>query len=153
MSKRIVAILLVLVMAVCALPVCAFADSGGTASVTSVNLVLPSVTEITIRNPNNYNDKVVIYVDTDYVGFQFINTGSKVKACQAYTLACGSDPKGIDGIWGQNSETALRGAQQTMYNYGYTAVSSDGVCGPNTWRGFYGYCNGVPGSVRSAVFS
>ena len=35
----------------------------------------------------------------------------------------------------------------------YTVITSDGVCGPNTWRGFYSYCGGVPASVRNAVFN
>ena len=137
-------------MAISMTSISAFADNDGLATHASPTLI--AVKTIRITSPDNPDNYITITVNSDYIGFNNITTGLKVRACQAYTKACGADPGVIDGIWGQNSETALRQAQQTMHDYGYSVVTSDGVCGPNTWRGFYSYCNGVPGSVRSAVW-
>ena len=149
MKRKLVSFLLVLVMAISVTSISAFADNDGISTHASPTLI--AVDSFRIYSPDG-SSYITINVLNDYIGFNNITTGLKVRACQGYTKACGSDPGTIDGIWGQNSETALRGAQQTMHDYGYSVVTSDGVCGPNTWRGFYSYCNGVPGSVKSAVW-
>ncbi len=149
MKRKLLSFLLVLVMAISVTSISAFADNDGLSTHASPTLM--AVNSFRIYSPDS-SAYITIDVLYDYIGFNYITTGLKVKACQGYTRACGANPGTIDGIWGQNSETALRVAQQAMHDYGYTAVTSDGVCGPNTWRGFYSYCGGVPGSVRSAVF-
>lgn len=93
----------------------------------------------------------------EYVGYNHITVGDEVKVCQAYTKATGYNPNGIDGIWGNNSESALRGAQTFMHDYGYTPVTSDGVCGKLTWHGFYsyhydtGYIDKIPYAVKAPL--
>ena len=150
MKRKLVVFLLVLAMAISVASVSAFADNDGISAHASPTLT--TINSFRIYSPYS-STYITINVTEDYIGFNHISTGSKVKACQGDTKACGADPGTIDGIWGQNSETALRAAQQTMHDYGYTVITSDGVCGPNTWRGFYSYCGGVPASVRNAVFN
>lgn len=152
--KKIVALLLVFVLAFSTM---AFSASAAYDSADEVmpriSRILPTVSKITVSNGVS---TIVVTVATDYVGFRYSPTRDVVKVCQAYTKTCGGNPGSIDGLWGQNSESALRVAQATLYNYGYNSGSneivSDGECGPKTWRGFYGYNNGVPGSVVTDVF-
>ena len=150
MKKKLVAFLLMLVLAISVTSLNALADNDGLSSYASPTLI--PISSFKIVSPDNPDNYVTINVSSDYVGFNGITTGLKVRACQSYTDICGGNSGGVDGIWGINSETGLRQAQQVLHDYGYTAVTSDGVCGPNTWRGFYSYCNGVPGSVQSDVW-
>lgn len=152
--KRIIAFLLVFVLTISTMAVSASAAYNPGSDVMPLSSrTLPYISKITVSNGTS---TVVVWVASDYVGFRYSPTRDIVRVCQAYTKACGSNPGDIDGLWGQLSETALRGAQTTLYNYGYNsgsnAVVSDGECGPKTWRGFYGYNNGVPGSVVDDVF-
>lgn len=88
----------------------------------------------------------------DYVGYNNYTQGNVVKVCQAYCKGIDCDPDGIDGIWGNKSDTALRAAQGKMNNMGYS-LQVDGVCGIATWRAFYGYTGSSnqspPASIRS----
>lgn len=156
MRKGYISILLILTLAVCMFVLPASAYNVSPSNQTNSRETLPSISRIVIISPYNSQYSLTInvaapYLPIDYVGYNHITTGPKVKACQGYSAACGCSPGTIDGIWGPNSDQALRDAQDVL-NGVYPAVTSDGVCGPNTWRGFYGYCGGVPYSVRCAVW-
>ena len=59
-----------------------------------------------------------------------IKKGSKgqvVKNGQALLLAHGNDPKGLDGDFGPNTETATKAFQKAK------SLSEDGIIGQNTW--------------------
>lgn len=53
--------------------------------------------------------------------------GQIVKNAQALLLAHGNDPKGIDGIFGANTEAATRAFQTAE------GIQVDGIVGPVTW--------------------
>lgn len=153
--KKIVAFLLLAIFAIStmAFPASA-AYNPNDEFVPLARRTLPNISVITVSDGNT---SIRVNFNSDYVGWRYSPTRNVVKVCQAYTKASGSDPGGIDGYWGPNSEAALRGAQTTLYNYGYNSgnneIVSDGECGPRTWRGFYGYNNGVPGTVVDWVFN
>lgn len=125
MKKKFIAILLVLVMAVCAFPVCAFAD----ANYYSV--------DFTGSSGKYYS---VVYSDqSKWVGWRFATDGKPVSMVQAYLYMDGqlSSRDDIDSFFGPNTETAIRGYQ---YNHGMT---EDGVVGTDTWRNMAYYSYGT----------
>ncbi|MGI9023026.1 MAG: M64 family metallopeptidase [Acidimicrobiales bacterium] len=54
-------------------------------------------------------------------------TGQAVRNLHGLLLAHGHDPRGIDGIFGPNTEAAVRASQRKP------AIAVDGVVGPQTW--------------------
>lgn len=148
MKKRIAMFLFAVAM-VCTMivPCFASAGTGNTAESMRLTLLNPTYIRFTGSSGTDYS----VTVAEDVVGYNHITTGDTVKVCQAYCKITDSDPGTIDGIWGNNSETALRGAQSTMHDYGYSQVTSDGVCGPLTWRGFYSYHNGAPAKLKTLL--
>lgn len=79
-----------------------------------------------------------------YIGFNNQTVGPEVKVCQAFARAITGRSIAIDGIWGQQSDTALRAAQYIM------GVTADGICGPSTWYAFKAYF-GITGQVPPPV--
>lgn len=116
MKKRLVAMLLVLVMAVCAFPVYAFAAAG----YNSVEFTGSSGTYYYVSYSNT----------ATWVGWRYKTDGKPVSMVQAYLYMDGqlSSRNDIDSYFGNVTETAIRGYQ---YNHG---MSQDGVVGTNTWR-------------------
>lgn len=87
-----------------------------------------------------------VYFSRDVVGYNHLTVGEKVKVCQAYSRVTSGRYIVIDGIWGNQSDSALRSAQ------GIIGVTSDGVCGYNTWNAFnyyYGYV--TPNAVKDLL--
>jgi peptidoglycan hydrolase-like protein with peptidoglycan-binding domain len=54
--------------------------------------------------------------------------GDAVKQLQEALYSLGFDPKGIDGIFGANTESALKGFQRAV------GITADGICGEVTWN-------------------
>ncbi len=125
MKKRLVAMLLALVMAVCVFPVCAFADAN------------EYRVEFTASSGKRY---YVAYTNqSTWVGWRFATSGDPVEMAQAYLYMDGqlSSRDDIDSLFGPNTETAIRGYQ---YNHGMT---EDGVVGTDTWRNMAYYSYGT----------
>lgn len=53
--------------------------------------------------------------------------GASVKSLQQLLTAKGYDTKGADGIFGANTQSALRAYQKAM------GLTADGICGQNSW--------------------
>jgi peptidoglycan hydrolase-like protein with peptidoglycan-binding domain len=62
----------------------------------------------------------------------FGSTGSSVSALQSNLLRAGFDPKGVDGKFGKNTLSALKGYQQAN-----GLESKSGIAGPQTWGSFF----------------
>lgn len=140
MKKRIISLLCAVLMltAVC---VPAFAAERTQAPAVSTYATVPAKDSISFTGRSGTQYYVNFLVDKVGYNCQF-TTGDKVKVCQAYCYITGCNPGDIDGIWGQHSDIALRAAQ-TKLSQKYPVVTSDGVCGINTWRGFWGYHGGT----------
>lgn len=149
-NKSLISTLLLLALVACVFTLPILAYNENPSKQTSSREVLPNISSFRIYSPNNSQYYLTINVNSDYVGYNHITTGLKVKAVQGYSAACGFYTGAYDGIWGSNSDQSLRNAQNLLHGI-YPAVTSDGVCGPNTWKGFWGYC-GVPNLVRHAVY-
>lgn len=152
MNKKITVLILVTVIVFSlATPILAdFDESGGHLRIKPYRN--PSKIKFTGNSGTSYE----VIVASGIVGYNHITVGNKVKVCQAYTQITGANPGAIDGIWGNQSESALRTAQTTMHDYGYTLVTSDGVCGQYTWRGFFSYhyvsiFNPIPSSLKNLL--
>lgn len=125
MKKRLVAMLLVLVMAVCAFPVCAFAETS------KIPAPKSSGTPYTFRDANGNN--YTIYTITDCV-----TTGSKGKAVRLvqslmnqfyyHTANTNYYVGSIDGDFGPNTFHAVTTFQANM---GLSPI--DGIVGGGTW--------------------
>ena len=123
MKKKLVAVFLGLVMAVCIFPVSAFADAG----YSSVSFTGVSGTYYYVSYSNT----------ATWVGWRYATSGNPVKMVQAYLYMDGQlgGREEIDSYFGNKTETAIRGYQ---YNHG---MSQDGVVGTDTWRdmAYYSY--------------
>jgi peptidoglycan hydrolase-like protein with peptidoglycan-binding domain len=49
----------------------------------------------------------------------------------------GYDPKGIDGIWGKNTEAAVKKFQRENTDTDGKKLVVDGYVGPKTWGALY----------------
>lgn len=137
MKKKMIVLVLAMVMAFSlAVPSFAASTPADDASVQPL-----SINGVTIKFTGASGTVYDVDTESDVVGYNHITTGKQVKVCQAYTKITGGNPGTIDGIWGNNSESALRTAQSFLYNKGYTFLAIDGVCGVYTWRSFYYYHN------------
>lgn len=128
MKKKIIAMFLVLVMAVCIFPVSAFADDS--------NFDEVGFYGTKSGRPGTYYYSY--FTNKSYwVGWNFSTSGNSVKMVQAYLYMDGqfNSLSAIDGFFGNNTETAIRGYQ---YNHN---LSQDGVVGTSSWRdmGYYRY--------------
>lgn len=120
----VLSLLLVIVLLTAAVPVLA---------VDSFDYEYRSTTTYELNFKGVSGNSYLVDFETDYIGFNHTTTGPKVKACQAFIRVVSGTPIAIDGIWGQQSDTALRAAQGAM------GVTADGICGPNTWYAFRTY--------------
>lgn len=135
MKKKLISLLCaVLVLATVCVP--AFAASNDQASVASTNATLPGITYLSFYGSSG--TYYYVNFNNDIVGYNHLTNGRPVMVCQAYSKATGGNPGAIDGIWGNNSDTALRAAQGRLRTV-YSQITVDGVCGPNTWKAFAGY--------------
>lgn len=146
--KKAIAVLFVFVLVIAISVPCFAVNDIAPKSVSYVTLPSISIIEFYGASGHEYS----INVNTDYVGFNRITTGDPVSLCQAYTLITGGGltDDDVDGIWGVKSDTALRTAQGILGNV-YSVVAADGVCGPNTWKAFYGYNGGTPQSLKNLL--
>lgn len=129
MKKRIVALLLVLTMVVCAFPISAFA------AVTENSVGMYGTRD---KPASGYNTSsnwyYSYYTNTAYwVGWRFKTAGKPVYMVQAYLFADGefNSLSDIDGYFGNNTETQIRAYQ---YKYRNDGLSDDGVVGGDTWK-------------------
>lgn len=120
-TKKLLAMLLVLVMAICVFPASAFAD----------------IDDITFQGSSGSLYHVAVADESYWVGWRFLTSGNPVRMAQAYLYMDGqyNSREEIDGFFGNKTETAIRGYQ---YNHG---LSQDGVVGENTWRNMYASYN------------
>ena len=129
MKKRIVALLLVLTMVVCAFPISAFAP------VTENSVGMYGTRDKpTSGNNTSSNWYYSYYTNTAYwVGWHFKTAGKPVYMVQAYLVADGefNSLSDIDGYFGNNTETQIRAYQ---YKYRNDGLSDDGVVGGDTWK-------------------
>jgi hypothetical protein len=58
--------------------------------------------------------------------------GDDVRTVQTALLAAGFDPKGIDGLYGKNTEKAVKAYQKAK------GLKVDGIVGPKTWTSLIG---------------
>lgn len=143
MKKRIIAMLLVLVMAICAFPASAFADydQGPTAS----PMTAASSKEFYDRFGNSY------YVDTStlvstthnssYTGYVIVIQ----EVLYRYYLRTGNsnyNPQGVDGVFGNNTKLAVVSFQVAMLGEN----EADGVVGPKTWNKIHYVWQSILGS-------
>lgn len=71
------------------------------------------------------------YIDSTYVGYNYITNGLPVSALQYLLTWYGYDVGVIDGIFGPKTHSALLNYQRN------NGLSVDAICGPNTWRSFF----------------
>ena len=126
MKKRIVALLLVLTMVVCAFPISAFA------AVTENSVGMYGTRDKpTSGNNTSSNWYYSYYTNTAYwVGWHFKTAGKPVYMVQAYLFADGefNSLLDIDGYFGNNTETQIR-----AYQYKYTVSKvTTAVCKDKT---------------------
>ena len=129
MKKRIVALLLVLTLVVCAFPISAFA----TATTRAVGMFGTRDKPANGSNSDT-NWYYSYYTNTAYwVGWRYSTAGKPVYMIQAYLFADGefSALSDIDGYFGNNTETKIRAYQ---YKYRNDGLSEDGVAGGDTWK-------------------
>lgn len=130
MKKRIIAVILVLAMAICAFPVSAFADnaSGQTAS----PMTAASIMNFYDHNGNRYPVETSTIVSTttnsSYTGYVIV-IQEVLYRYYLYTGTNNYNPKGVDGIFGNNTRLALVSFQVDTMG----ANQADGVVGPKTW--------------------
>lgn len=132
MKKRLVATLLILVMIVCALPVCAFADYAQNQSPSAVTAISIPAQTLWFKDcngiPYEVNSGTVISQGSSHVGYilviqevlqrLYINTGNT-----------NFNPNGVDGVFGNGTRLAV-----VCFQVAYiSANDADGVVGPTTW--------------------
>ena len=146
MKKKIVAMLLVMVIAVCMLPTYAFADfeGQGTATTMSANFTYTFY---------DWDEHVYIDVPSTVVCSRTYNRVSPyTKAAQCALYAISEDwmndsmnPGYPDGIYGDNTYNAVYNYQYNKYMNGALDVGYvDGDTGPMTWPFLYGDYHVVP---------
>lgn len=146
--KKAIAVLFVFVLVIAISVPCFAVNDIAPKSVSYATL--PSISKIEFKGASGHNYS--INVNTDYVGFNRITTGDPVSLCQAYIVITGGGLAGneVDGIWGVKSDATLRTAQGILGD-SYSEITADGVCGPNTWKAFYGYNGGIPQSLKNLL--
>lgn len=132
MKKKVVAILLVLVMAVCAFPVSAFADHDQyQASVTTAAVSKPAQTlRFKDCNGNTYkvDSSTVISQGSSHVGYILV-IQEVLQRLYWHTGNTNYNPNGVDGIFGNGTRLAV-----VCFQVAYiSANDADGVVGPTTW--------------------
>lgn len=135
MKRKIIAILLVLTMAVCAFPMSAFAASESAVTYSAkvnygwfgANEYFFNILGTIYRIPHGtvcsqtYNNTVYNYVyPVQYILSDFAD----------YYSNNGYNPYGIDGIFGGNTRNAV------MYYQGRKGLQTDGDVGDQTWTSF-----------------
>ena len=76
----------------------------------------------------------------DYSNYPILkkgSTGQYVKILQQLLLDKGYDPKGIDGIFGNNTLTAVKNFQKNNYDVNGKKLVVDGCVGQKTWGSLY----------------
>lgn len=129
MKKRLVALLLVLTLVVCAFPISAFA-----AATTRAVGMFGTRDKPANGSNSDTNWYYSYYTNTAYwVGWRYSTAGKPVYMIQAYLFADGefSTLLDIDGYFGNNTETKIRAYQ---YKYRNDGLSEDGVAGGDTWK-------------------
>lgn len=141
-TKRLVSIVLCLLM-IAAIGVPAFAVvPGGGAAQPNSPVPLAGYDYISCYSTNHVYYYVVPTSTTYYVGWGYTNGRKTVRLCQAFCKASGYDPQGgLDGWFGDYTETAIKGAQN-CYN-----LEPDGFCGRDTWSAMYGGTGCAVGSL------
>lgn len=131
MKKRIVAILLVLAMAVCAFPVCAFADNPQVQSATTATLSIPAQT-LRFKDCNGDIYRVesgtLVSQGSSHVGYILV-IQEVLHRLYLHTGNNNFNPNGVDGIFGNGTRSAV-----VCFQVAYiSANDADGVVGPTTW--------------------
>lgn len=147
MKKRIIAVILVLAMAICAFPASAFADNA-------------SVSPMTVAERKEFYDRLgnSYYVETSTVVSTTTNssyTGYVIviqEVLYRYSLRTGNanfDPQGVDGIFGNNTRLALVSFQVATMG----ESEADGVVGPKTWAKLHDIWKNTLGSPNLVYLS
>ena len=87
------------------------------------------------ESPNS-NEKPKV----DYSNYPILKKGNKgeyVRILQTLLVAKGYDPKGIDGIWGKNTNSAVLKFQRENTDINGKRLAVDGCVGPLTWGALY----------------
>ena len=137
MKKRIVALLLVLVMAVCAFPVCAFADNPQAQPATTAAVSKPAQ-DLWFKDHNGndyyvYSGRIISTTqNTSWTGYILVIQNVLYELYKEFS----NDnfyPGRVDGIFGQNTKSAV-----VCFQVAYiSANDADGVVGPTTWWYLY----------------
>lgn len=137
MKKRIVAILLVLAMAVCAFPVCAFADNPQVQSATTAAVSKPAQ-DLWFKDHNGadyyvYSGTIISTTqNTSYKGYILVIQDVLYELSKELPNV-NFNPQGVDGIFGQNTRSAV-----VCFQVAYIGANeADGVVGPTTWWYLY----------------
>ena len=155
MKKRFISILLVLALAVCALPVPAMADYSGneltntTEETVSYSAYRPTVQQIVTqgRSLALYS----VYCENEYVGNGYSATTKAVSLCQAFCIVTNGYQITVDGDWGPNTRKELITAQTKLDTCGeHGSITADGICGAKTWNAFYWHTGGGSTTVTSS---
>lgn len=131
MKKRIIAVLLVLTMAICAFPASAFADN---ASISPMSVT--STINFKDHNGKSYPVETSTIVSTttnsSYTGYVIVIQ----EVLYRYYLRTGNsnfNPQGVDGSFGTKTRLAVVSFQVATLG----ANEADGVVGPKTWEALY----------------
>ena len=131
MKKRLIAVLLVLTMAICAFPASAFADN---ASISPMSVTEELEFLDHYKNPYTVESSTIVSTTTNssYTGYVIVIQ----EVLYRYYLRTGNtnfNPQGVDGVFGNNTRLAVVSFQVAKLG----ANEADGVVGPKTWAALY----------------
>ena len=97
---------------------------------------LPSKWVSNATEGSNSNEKPKV----DYSKYPVLKKGSRgeyVKIMQQLLVDKGYDPKGVDGIWGNNTNLAIKKFQSENTDINGKKLVIDCICGQKTWGSLY----------------
>lgn len=93
---------------------------------TTILTILVNITAFAFPMNNNWSTN-------QWVGPNYCTSGNIVRCVQILVSAAGFDPKGIDGYYGTNTQTAIENYQKKY------APPGDGIVGTNTWSQMHNF--------------
>lgn len=147
MKKRLIAVLLVLTMAICAFPASAFADNASVSPM-SVTGRITFADRLGNEYPVETSTIVSTTTNSSYTGYVIVIQ----EVLYRYYLRTGNvnfNPQGVDGVFGNNTRLAVVSFQVATMG----ESQADGVVGPNTWAKLHYVWESILGSPNLTYLS
>lgn len=129
--KKIIALLLILVMAICVFPVSAFAEAESPFGLNTNVEDLPRMLWFKYSDGTVYtvDSNILVSQGSGYTGYVIVIQEVLDRLCR-YTGYNNINPNGIDGVFGNGTRLAVVSFQVAYIG----AQAGDGVVGPTTWK-------------------